>query len=121
MLRLKLQCKCTNGILNVFNAFSIPLIYTQVATVSTYGYFALCVVSRQYLDPADSPVIRHYNIYVPFTTILQFLLYVGWLKIAEKLLHPFGDEDNDFELNYFLGDAEIHMSWLTKFSNISPY
>jgi len=52
------------------------------------------------------------HVYFPFQTVLQFLLYIGWLKIAEKLLHPFGDEDDDFELNYILGKTKAPKSEL---------
>lgn len=42
------------------------------------------------------------DIYVPVMTILQFLCYFGWLKVAEALLNPLGEDDDDFEVNYIL-------------------
>jgi len=30
--------------------------------------------------------------------LLKFLFYVGWLKVGEDLLNPFGEDDEDFEL-----------------------
>lgn len=32
----------------------------------------------------------------------QFLALFGWLKVAEQLINPFGEDDDDFELNWML-------------------
>ena len=39
------------------------------------------------------------DMYVPFFAIMKFIFYFGWLNVAETLINPFGDDDEDFEVN----------------------
>ena len=43
-----------------------------------------------------------YDYYFPLFTSLEFLFYVGWLKVAEALLNPFGEDDEDFDTNFMI-------------------
>ena len=36
-----------------------------------------------------------HDYYVPIFTIMQFVFFFGWLKVAETLINPFGDDDDD--------------------------
>lgn len=68
---------------------------TQATGVALYGYFALCLIGRQGLS-------TDVNTVVPFLTVLKFVFYLGWFKVAQDLLRPFGEDDDDLELNYLL-------------------
>ena len=49
--------------------------------------------------------------FFPFFVTLEFAFYVGWLKVAETLINPFGEDDDDFELNRLL-DRHIQVGYM---------
>ena len=104
---------------------NFPFAYTQVATISVYLYFFALLFGRQYLNPEEdewrkpgdiydinnSTLIYYlkgpYNahtpdFYLPIFTLVEFLCYMGWIKVAANLLNPFGDDDEDFKINYLI-------------------
>lgn len=72
-----------------------------MCTLSTYSYFIACVMARQYTGPSDWTV-EAIDIYFPIGTIVEMLCYIGLLKVAEQIKNPFGDNDEDFDLNYLI-------------------
>lgn len=34
--------------------------------------------------------------------MIELSLYIGWLKVAEALLNPLGEDDDDFECNFLI-------------------
>jgi hypothetical protein len=32
----------------------------------------------------------------------EFICYLGWVKMAEALLNPWGDDDDDFQISYLI-------------------
>ena len=83
--------------------------YIQVVSLAVYSFFCATLLGRQWLDP-DRVDIRQPQVdYVfPFFTVLQFLFYVGWLKVAEALLNPYGEDDEDFDTNWMV---DRHLQW----------
>ncbi|MBN3294949.1 BEST1 protein, partial [Amia calva] len=91
---------------------SLPLVYTQVVTVAVYSFFLACLIGRQFLDPAQGYPGHDLDLYLPVFTLLQFFFYAGWLKVAEQLINPFGEDDDDFETNWLV-DRNLQVSLLS--------
>ncbi|XP_070398012.1 bestrophin-3 isoform X2 [Nothobranchius furzeri] len=89
----------------------IPLVYTQVVTLAVYTFFFACLIGRQFLDPAQGHPGHDLDLYIPIFTLLQFFFYCGWLKVAEQLINPFGEDDDDFEANWII-DRNLQVSLL---------
>ncbi|XP_037802450.1 bestrophin-2-like isoform X2 [Penaeus monodon] len=99
------------GKLQEYHHMSVPLVYTQVVTMATYSYFGFAILGRQFLDTSQGYEKHKIDFYVPIFTLLQFIFYVGWLKVAESLLNPFGDDDDDFDTCDFL-DRHFEVSYM---------
>uniref|UniRef100_A0A8C8RZN3 Bestrophin homolog n=1 Tax=Pelusios castaneus TaxID=367368 RepID=A0A8C8RZN3_9SAUR len=104
---LRSQC----GRLYGYDWISIPLVYTQVVTVAVYSFFLACLIGRQFLDPVKEYPGHELDLFVPVFTLLQFFFYAGWLKVAEQLINPFGEDDDDFETNWLI-DRNLQVSLL---------
>ncbi|XP_054723773.1 bestrophin-2-like, partial [Uloborus diversus] len=89
-----------------YDWISIPLVYTQVVTLVVYTYFLSTLMGRQYLDPVQGYPGYDVDLYIPVFNFLQFFFYMGWLKVAETLVNPFGEDDDDFEVNWII-DRDI--------------
>ncbi|KAK8748040.1 hypothetical protein OTU49_016283 [Cherax quadricarinatus] len=106
---LEFRAKC--GLLWCYDWVSIPLVYTQVVTIATYAFFLAAIVGRQFVEKSPYAYKAKLDLYIPFFTILQFFFYMGLLKVAEQLINPFGDDDEDFELNWII-DRHMKVSYL---------
>ncbi|XP_046742225.1 bestrophin-2 isoform X3 [Diprion similis] len=91
-----------------YDMISVPLVYTQVVTLAVYSYFLTCIMGRQWTGDLSAEAI---DLYFPFFTTLEFLFYMGWLKVAETLINPFGEDDDDFEVNWII-DRNLQVSYL---------
>jgi len=86
----------------------VPLVYTQVVRIAVFIYFAFSLVGEQWLIRRPSPIDPgkmvgdELSFYYPIFMTIKFLFYFGWLKVAETLYNPFGDDDDDFKLNQLI-------------------
>ncbi|XP_041640984.1 bestrophin-2 [Cheilinus undulatus] len=94
-----------------YDMISVPLVYTQVVTLAVYSFFLVCLIGRQFLDPNQGYPGHDLDLYIPIFTLLQFFFYAGWLKVAEQLINPFGEDDDDFETNWLI-DRNFQVSMM---------
>lgn len=103
------------GSLIGYDNVTVPLVYTQVVTLSVYFYFFAALLGKQFVQPpADESILKSIDVidvYFPFVTTLQFCFYIGWLKVAEVLIGPFGEDDDDIELNWLI-DRHIKAAYM---------
>ncbi|KAF7381763.1 hypothetical protein HZH68_015636 [Vespula germanica] len=84
-----------------------------VVTLSLYAYFFSALLGRQFIERTEGGGGKYEepDMYFPFFTALQFCFYVGWLKVAEVLINPFGEDDDDIELNWLI-DRHIKAGYM---------
>ena len=77
--------------------------------MATYVFFIFTIIGRQKIDGfsvhkamRSGRIPLDIDLYIPIFTVLQFFFYMGLLKVAEQLINPFGDDDEDFELNWLI-------------------
>ncbi|KRZ80193.1 Protein pelota -like protein [Trichinella papuae] len=99
------QCIMCQLLDSLYNVCQYEILYQcnpYVVTIAVYGFFAASLMARQYLNPSKNYPGHNVDLYVPIFTILQFVFYMGWLKVAESLINPLGEDDDDFEINYIV-------------------
>mmetsp|Transcript_14014 Transcript_14014/g.27563 ORF Transcript_14014/g.27563 Transcript_14014/m.27563 type:complete len:404 (+) Transcript_14014:1-1212(+) len=88
-----------------YSMITVPLVYQQVANLSTYLYFIFVVVGRaQFLDPSKKYSGFEIDYYIPIFSIVEFVMYFGWLQVASKMLDPYGlsKDDVSFDLHWVI-------------------
>uniref|UniRef100_A0A6B2E7G4 Bestrophin homolog n=1 Tax=Phlebotomus kandelakii TaxID=1109342 RepID=A0A6B2E7G4_9DIPT len=101
------------GMLISYDTISIPLVYTQVVTLAVYSYFIAQIMASQWYENkrVDEGNLNKIDLYFPVFSTLQFFFYMGWLKVAESLINPFGEDDDDFEVNWLV-DRNLQVSYM---------
>ncbi|VDN39070.1 unnamed protein product [Gongylonema pulchrum] len=90
------------AILCNFDWVPLPIMYPQLIVLAVHTYFLVAAVARQFIISEEALNKTPTDIYFPFMTVVQFVFYMGWLKVAEAMLNPFGEDDDDFECNFLL-------------------
>ncbi|XP_065361117.1 bestrophin-4-like [Calliphora vicina] len=99
-------------VLLFYDTISIPLVYTQVVTIAVYSYLLTSVFGHQWTGETDDEGLMNIvDYFFPFFTVLEYMFFMGWLKVAESLICPFGDDDDDFEVNWLI-DRNLQVSYL---------
>lgn len=101
------------GSLLDYDWISMPLVYTQVVTLAVYSYFLTALIGKQYLAETEQAGV---DLYFPILPVLEFFFYMGWLKVAEVLINPFGEDDDDFEVVWMI-DRNIQVNDLLTNAN----
>lgn len=91
------------AVLIVYDWVPIPLVYAQVMSLTVRLYFFLALMGHQNIAPSpDASYVDTINMHIPFISMCQFIFYMGWMKVAEVLMNPFGDDDDDLEINWLI-------------------
>lgn len=103
--------KVRNSLTDIINydRVSVPLVYTQVVTFIVYSYLAVALIGHQWVCPRDGG--DDVGLFAALFLMIEFIFFVGWLKVAETLINPFGEDDDDFEVNQMI-DRHIQVSFL---------
>lgn len=96
-----------------YDTISVPLVYTQVVTLAVYSFFIASAISSQWYEnkTVENDYANMVDLYFPIFATLQFFFYMGWLKVAESLINPFGEDDDDFEINWMI-DRNLQVSYM---------
>ncbi|RCN38484.1 Bestrophin [Ancylostoma caninum] len=104
----------------------LPMIYPTIVCLAVHTYFLVCVIARQYVEGSkyesdmhleNNSMLVQIDMVFPFMTSIQFVLYMGWLKVAEALLNPWGLDDDDFETNVLI-DRNLAVEFSMEISKI---
>uniref|UniRef100_A0AC35FX94 Bestrophin homolog n=1 Tax=Panagrolaimus sp. PS1159 TaxID=55785 RepID=A0AC35FX94_9BILA len=87
----------------IFDWIPIPLVYPQLVTFCVRFYFIICLFTRQISRLKEQNIPESPFLWIPVTTIIEFIIYMGWLKVAEDMLHPLGEKcERNFECNHII-------------------
>ncbi|VDO00612.1 unnamed protein product [Rodentolepis nana] len=80
---------------------NVPLGFTQVATITIYVYVIASTFSCQFLDTTQGYKRKLVDLYIPIFGMLRLIFFLGWIKVAEALINPFGEDPDDFAMDEY--------------------
>lgn len=83
------------GVLVGYDLVNIPLVYTQTVVVVVSSFVFLSLFNQQTMEEGSTDSVTSFTM----SSITNFIIYVGLMKVATVMLNPFGEDDDDFELN----------------------
>ncbi|ETN68493.1 hypothetical protein NECAME_05576 [Necator americanus] len=81
-----------------FDWINVPLVYTQVVHICILAYFGIICFANQPIREEGRKAWIH-DFVIPGYAIYEFIFFVGWLKVAQVMLNPFGMDEDDFEID----------------------
>ena len=84
-----------------YSVAPVPLAYTQVVHLAVYIFFTVSLLADQWIiwrKPGDEEIDVIFPLFIAF----KFLFIFGWLRVAETLYDPFGEDDEDFDVAVLL-------------------
>ena len=74
--------------------FPFPLLLSQLVTLVVYSYFTVALLAQQNL--ASEPTF-----YIPVFTTMEFVVYIGALRVGQIFTNPLGTDESCFEMVAF--------------------
>jgi hypothetical protein len=74
--------------------FPFPLLLSQLVTLVVYSYFVVALVAQQ--NQSNEPTFLF-----PLFTVMEFVVYIGALRVGQTFTNPLGEDENCFEMVAF--------------------
>ena len=75
-------------------------------TLAVYTYITASLMGEQFVEGQND-----IDLILPWFSLVEFIFYMGLLRVAEALINPFGEDDDDFETNWLI-DRNFEVSYL---------
>ncbi|EUB63931.1 Bestrophin-3 [Echinococcus granulosus] len=80
----------------------IQALRSKLAQLLIYDMVNIPLGFTQFLDVKQNYAHRLVDLYIPVFGILQLIFFLGWLKVAEALINPFGEDTDDFAIDEYI-------------------
>jgi len=102
-----MHMRAQNGKMWDYYIVGVPVLYMQTAVFATYAYVMLILVGQSQFNPDETS--GSINFYFPIFSVVEVVIYVGWLNLSLCLTDPFGRQKLD-DISWDL-DWIIHRNW----------